>query len=166
MGVSGRLHAPSALPPRKESQFLLHMRLGASQSRSGRCGARKMACPHQKSNPDRRARSPSLYRLSYPDSSMIIRNFYGSPLKSNYGRRIYFRNIEFSDYIHRPGIKNKQTKGTRRFGNWICFRPQVRENPILLGPLERASPNHWIIIPLTVFTYVGGKHCLKFDKKL
>jgi hypothetical protein len=39
-------------------------------------------------------------------------------------------------------LKNKLSK-TRRFGNWICFRPQVREKPILLGPLERASPNHW-----------------------
>jgi hypothetical protein len=59
-------------------------------------------------------------------------------------QRKTIRNIEFSDSIHRPGIK-KQTKGTRRFGNWICFRPQVRENnPTLLGPLERASPNHWL----------------------
>jgi hypothetical protein len=30
------------------------------------------------------------------------------------------------------------------FGNCICFHPQVRaEKPILLGPLERANPNHW-----------------------
>jgi hypothetical protein len=26
------------------------------------------SCPHQESNPDRRSRSPSLYRLSYPGS--------------------------------------------------------------------------------------------------
>jgi hypothetical protein len=38
-------------------------------------------------------------------------------------------------------VFKKQTKETRRFGNWICFRPQVREKPILLGPLERR--NHW-----------------------
>jgi hypothetical protein len=56
-----------------------------------------------------------------------------------------FRDIGFSDFIHRPGIK-KQTKETRRFGNWICFRPQVRERLILLGPLERASLNHWITV--------------------
>jgi hypothetical protein len=31
-----------------------------------------------------------------------------------------------------------------RFGNWICFHPQVRwETPTLLGPLERADLNHW-----------------------
>jgi hypothetical protein len=38
-------------------------------------------------------------------------------------KRETFRDIGFSDFIHRPGIK-KQTKETRRFGNWICFRPQ------------------------------------------
>jgi hypothetical protein len=26
---------------------------------------------------------------------------------------------EFLDFIHRPVFE-----GTRRFGNWICFRPQ------------------------------------------
>jgi hypothetical protein len=30
----------------------------------------------------------------------------------------------------------------QRFGNWICFRPQVKGDT-LLGPLERANPNHW-----------------------
>jgi hypothetical protein len=31
-----------------------------------------------------------------------------------------------------------------RAGNYICFHPQVRgETPTLLGPLERANPNHW-----------------------
>jgi hypothetical protein len=55
---------------------------------------------------------------------------------------LIFRNIEYSDSIHRPGIK--QQRETRRFGNWTCFRPQVREKKtILLGPLESASPNHW-----------------------
>jgi hypothetical protein len=27
----------------------------------------------------------------------------------------------FLDFIHRPVFE-----GTRRFGNWICFRPQVK----------------------------------------
>jgi hypothetical protein len=37
------------------------------------------------------------------------------------------------------------TRKTQRFGNWICFRPQVRgeETPTLLGPLDRANLNHW-----------------------
>jgi hypothetical protein len=34
---------------------------------------------------------------------------------------------------------------TQRFGNWICFRPQVRglKTTTLLGPLERANLNQW-----------------------
>jgi hypothetical protein len=33
---------------------------------------------------------------------------------------------------------------TRRFGNWICFRPQVKgeKTPTQLGPSERANLNH------------------------
>jgi hypothetical protein len=39
---------------------------------------------------------------------------------------------------------------SQRFGNWIRFRPQMREGDIctLLGPLERANLNHW-----TLFRY-------------
>jgi hypothetical protein len=32
---------------------------------------------------------------------------------------------------------------TRRFGNWICFRPQVRGEDTQLGPLERTNLDHW-----------------------
>jgi hypothetical protein len=32
----------------------------------------------------------------------------------------------------------------QRFGNWICFRPQVRgEAYTQVGPLERANRSHW-----------------------
>jgi hypothetical protein len=34
----------------------------------------------------------------------------------------------------------------RRFGNWICFRPQGKvgeKTPTQLGPLDRANLNHW-----------------------
>jgi hypothetical protein len=47
----------------------------------------------------------------------------------------------FLDFIHCPVFE-----GTR-FGNWICFRPQVKggkKTPTLLGPLERANLNHWV----------------------
>jgi hypothetical protein len=48
----------------------------------------------------------------------------------------------FLDFIHRPVFE-----GTRRFGNWICFRPQVKggrkKTPTQLGPLQRANLNHW-----------------------
>jgi hypothetical protein len=36
------------------------------------------------------------------------------------------------------------------FGNWICFRPQVREvTANLLGPLERANLSHWKLQGIT-----------------
>jgi hypothetical protein len=39
---------------------------------------------------------------------------------------------------------SKKHERSQRFGNWICFHPQVRgETPTLLGPLERANLNHW-----------------------
>jgi hypothetical protein len=40
----------------------------------------------------------------------------------------------FLDVFHRP---------TRRFGDWICFRSQVKvgeKTPTQLGPLEKANP--------------------------
>jgi hypothetical protein len=36
MEVSGQFHAPAALPPRKDPQYLLFRRLGGPQSHSGR----------------------------------------------------------------------------------------------------------------------------------
>jgi hypothetical protein len=47
----------------------------------------------------------------------------------------------FLDFIHRPVFE-----GTRRFGNWICFHPQVKggnKTPTQLGPLERANLKYW-----------------------
>jgi hypothetical protein len=41
MEVSGRLHAPAALPPGKEPLVPLDRRLGGPQSRSGRGGEEK-----------------------------------------------------------------------------------------------------------------------------
>jgi hypothetical protein len=47
----------------------------------------------------------------------------------------------FLDFFHRPVFQK-----TRRFGNWICLRHQMKvgeKTPIQLGPLERANLNHW-----------------------
>jgi hypothetical protein len=47
----------------------------------------------------------------------------------------------FLDFIHRPVFE-----GTRRFGNRICFRPQVKrgkKTPSQLGTSDRANLNHW-----------------------
>jgi hypothetical protein len=49
----------------------------------------------------------------------------------------------FSGLFSSSGIPKK----TRRFGNWICFRPQVKvgeKTPTQLGPLDRFNLNHWI----------------------
>ena len=43
--------------------------------------------------------------------------------------------------------KSKNNLITRRFGNWSCFRPQVKgETPTLLRPLDRANLNHWVLM--------------------
>jgi hypothetical protein len=47
----------------------------------------------------------------------------------------------FLGFFHNPVLQK-----TRRFGNWICFRLQVKvgeTTPTQLGPLERANLNHW-----------------------
>jgi hypothetical protein len=56
-------------PRRKSSRYPLDWRLGGPQSRSGRGGEEKISQPPpgiEAPNPDRPARSQSLYRLSYP----------------------------------------------------------------------------------------------------
>jgi hypothetical protein len=63
MKVNGQLHAPA---------FLHLGRLGGPQGRSGRCGVEKNLLPLPESNPGRRFRSLSLYRLSYPGSLVVV----------------------------------------------------------------------------------------------
>jgi hypothetical protein len=55
----------------------------------------------------------------------------------------------------------------QRFGNWMCFRPQVRgETPILLGSLERAYLSHWVHylhvnhLMISVRNYSSRKFCV------
>jgi hypothetical protein len=46
---------------------------------------------------------------------------------------------------HFPSSGVLGTKKTRRFRNWISFRPQVwGKTPTHLGPLDRANLNHCI----------------------
>jgi hypothetical protein len=44
------------------------------------------------------------------------------------GGELFLRITGVSDFIHRPDSNNykKKEEQTRRFGNWICFRPQMR----------------------------------------
>jgi hypothetical protein len=82
MEMSGQLHAPAALPPGKSPWNPLDRRLDGSQSRSGRGAEEKNSQPPpgiEPQNPDRPARSPALYRLSYPGSSGRIGEEKNSP---------------------------------------------------------------------------------------
>ena len=69
-GVDGQRHVPAVLPPGK-TRYPLYRRLGGPQGRSGR--VRKISPPTGIRSPDRPARSESLYRLSYPDSTIVYR---------------------------------------------------------------------------------------------
>ena len=62
-GVGGQRQAPAALPPEK-TRYPLYRRLGGPQGRSGPVW-KNLASTGVRSS-DRRARSESLYRLSYP----------------------------------------------------------------------------------------------------
>jgi hypothetical protein len=43
------------------------------------------------------------------------------------------------DFIHRPDFNSyKKREQTRRFGNWICFRPQVRGDTYSVGFLRKS----------------------------
>jgi hypothetical protein len=71
MEESGQLHAPAALNQGKSPQYPLDRGLGRPRSRSARGGEEKNSQPPpgiEPQNPDRPARSPALYRLSYHGS--------------------------------------------------------------------------------------------------
>jgi hypothetical protein len=51
MEMSGQLHAPVALPPKKDPWYALDRKLGGPQSRSGRGGEEKKHRPRRESNP-------------------------------------------------------------------------------------------------------------------
>jgi hypothetical protein len=88
MEVSAQLHASAALPPGKSPLYPFDTRLGESQSRSGHDGdGKNFQSPPgiEPQNPNRPARSPSLYRLSYHGSLLdrrgelkVIKYFEGS----------------------------------------------------------------------------------------
>jgi hypothetical protein len=54
---------------------------------------------------------------------------------------IIYRIALFFNIFYRPVFLRVET---RRFGNWISFRPQVKaeDDTYHLGPLERANLNH------------------------
>jgi hypothetical protein len=64
------------------------------------------------------------------------------------------RETGFSDFVHRPDSKLLKTQ---RFGDWICFRPQVREDTYSVGSLRKSYPQS---LDQWVYWSSGGTHCL------
>jgi hypothetical protein len=51
--------------------------------------------------------------------------------------------MQWSDWSSDVCSSDLIAETRKRFGHWICFRPQIRgETPTPLGPLERANLNH------------------------
>jgi len=71
-GVSGQQHAPAALYPRKDPVPILQEDGWAP----GPVWTGGKSRPHRYSNPDRRARSQSLYQLSYRAHILLIKTLY------------------------------------------------------------------------------------------
>jgi hypothetical protein len=53
---------------------------------------------------------------------------------------ILYRIAGVLDFIHRPDFTSykKKEESKRRFGNWICFRPQVRGDTYSVGSLRKS----------------------------
>jgi hypothetical protein len=62
---------------------------------------------------------------------------------------ITHRDTGFSDFVHRPDLKLLKTQC---FGNWICFRPQVREDAYSVWSLRKSYPQslvQWLRIVIS-----------------
>jgi len=72
--VSDQLHASAVFLPGKDPRHPFDRRLGGPESRSGRGEEIDFQPPPgiKTPNPDRTARSPSLYRLSYSGSFIFV----------------------------------------------------------------------------------------------
>jgi hypothetical protein len=91
---------------RKSARYPLGRRPG-NQSRSGRCGERKKYFSCLESNNGYPACSPSLYRLSYPDSSRYLKRRKIAKKEKTKCRlvRSYYVSDEFAASIFRVGLK-------------------------------------------------------------
>jgi hypothetical protein len=102
--------------------------------------------------------------LAY-SSTLKIETTYSSEtfLLSTYYIALYSRrssSTEFTEFFWTFSIV-RYSKKTRRFGNWICFRPQVKveeKTPTQLGPLERLR-----LVFSSTFTW--GRKQIEFPKR-
>jgi hypothetical protein len=119
MGVSGQRHAPVALYPRGKDPGT-HWIGGWVGPRAGLdAGARrKILCPCRGSNPDRPARSQTLYWLSYRGSVLkynrFLSRFVHFTLMSESGR------VVSNSASYSGGSELKSRSGDRLSWLWIC----------------------------------------------
>jgi hypothetical protein len=85
--------------------------------------------------------SSHLQRLWHWDLSTAIQT---SVIVSSFEWFIYINLISHRiagvlDFIHHPDFNSyKKKEQTRRFGSWICFRPQVRRDTYSVGSLRKS----------------------------
>jgi hypothetical protein len=71
------------------------------------------------------------------------------------------RDTGFSDFVYRPDSKLLKTQ---RFGNCICFRPQVREDTYCVGSLRKSYPQS--IVQWLRFDVFNGPNLVGVSKSL
>jgi hypothetical protein len=141
MGMGGQHHSLVTLPPGK-TRYPFYRRVGGPWGRSG--GARKISPPPGFDPPDRRARSESPYRLSYPDPRNTIYNtrlmsyiFHAATLHAqNYTHAQNYNTCTKLHYMHTTTHMHKTTLHAQNltatcctqflYVNYRCdmFRPQ------------------------------------------
>jgi hypothetical protein len=74
---------------------------------------------------------------------VVLRTKHSSFLNCNFKHLMMTHNYCFF-FLLFSILRYSRNYKTRRFGNWACFRPQVRrKTPTQLGPVERANLNIW-----------------------
>jgi hypothetical protein len=63
------------------------------------------------------------------------------------------RDTGFSDFVHRPYSRLLKTQ---RFGNWLCFRRQVREDTYSVGSLRKSYPQSHSSFRNVVFLVISN----------
>ena len=106
MRVGDQRHAPAALPPVK-TRYPLYRRLGGPQGRSGH--VQKISPPTRIRSPDRPARSESLYRLSYAESSASCKNDNNDPV-STFRSNLAPSSSSFQRHLSLGNLKFKATR--------------------------------------------------------
>jgi hypothetical protein len=167
---------PGHLTPRKEPLVPVR-RLGGPQSRSGRCGEEKNSQPSpgiEPKNPNRPARSPALYRLSYHGSNhwQLI-------------SIVHFAGGFFFCYLNNFTLRRMYIGAKLRFWNWSSKSVDISAIclllPLMLLQMDifNLACDWWSVIRwkhashILILKYAGGgavwlpvPFCRQFDTRL